>query len=106
MMNANILQWLQKWYQNNCDDDWEHQYGVSIVTIDNPGWSITIDLDETPLEELAIEYALVQESEDNWYGMKIEDGKFEGAGDPRKLEFLLIKFREIVEAHSPGVVES
>jgi hypothetical protein len=32
-----ILPWLQGWYATQCDGDWEHEYGVSIETLDNPG---------------------------------------------------------------------
>lgn len=42
--------WIQKWYQAQCNGDWEHSYGIIIETIDNPGWSITIDLETTELE--------------------------------------------------------
>jgi hypothetical protein len=24
-----LLAWLQTWYENHCDDDWEHGYGIS-----------------------------------------------------------------------------
>ena len=41
---------LQTWYASQCDGDWEHQHGVSIGTLDNPGWRVTIDLAGTPLE--------------------------------------------------------
>lgn len=37
------------WYVRECDDDWEHSYGVKIDTLDNPGWTIAIDLRETSL---------------------------------------------------------
>jgi hypothetical protein len=38
---------LQMWYLGQCDGSWEHQFGVRIETLDNPGWSVTIDLDGT-----------------------------------------------------------
>ena len=41
-MNPNALQALQQWYLAQCDGDWEHGYGVSITTLDNPGWSLDI----------------------------------------------------------------
>ncbi|WP_239135544.1 Imm53 family immunity protein, partial [Actinoplanes derwentensis] len=27
------LTWLQGWYATQCDGDWEHEYGVSIETL-------------------------------------------------------------------------
>ena len=35
---------LQKWYLSQCDGDWEHTYGIGIGTLDNPGWSLKINL--------------------------------------------------------------
>ncbi len=31
------LNWIQSWYYENCDGDWEHSYGMRIDTVDNPG---------------------------------------------------------------------
>jgi hypothetical protein len=43
-MNSNILDWIQEWLAQNCDGDWEHAQNFIITTIDNPGWSVTINL--------------------------------------------------------------
>jgi hypothetical protein len=40
----NSLEWLQQWYLDQCDDEWEHQFGVVIETLDNPGWLVKNDL--------------------------------------------------------------
>lgn len=45
----NVLQEIQSWYISNCNGDWEHSFGVSIDTLDNPGWSVRIDLADTGL---------------------------------------------------------
>jgi hypothetical protein len=44
------LKALQEWYAAMSDGDWEHELGISIETIDNPGWVVSIDLEGTPLE--------------------------------------------------------
>jgi hypothetical protein len=44
------LDFLQRWYAEQCDGKWEHSYGVRIETLDNPGWQITVDLNGTGLE--------------------------------------------------------
>lgn len=46
MSDENVT-WLMQWYLAECNDDWEHSYGVKIDTLDNPGWTIKIDLRET-----------------------------------------------------------
>ena len=45
-----LLTWLQNWYYQYCDGDWEHNENINIHTIDNPGWRITIDLEGTDCE--------------------------------------------------------
>ena len=42
-----MIDWLQSWYEKQCNSDWEHNYGIKIETLDNPGWSITVDLVDT-----------------------------------------------------------
>jgi Immunity protein 53 len=44
------LSLLERWYSAQCDGDWEHQYGVHIGTLDNPGWTLRIDLCGTDVE--------------------------------------------------------
>jgi len=46
------LTWLQAWYPVQCDGDWEHEFGVRVETLDNPGWSLRIDLDGTAMAGL------------------------------------------------------
>jgi hypothetical protein len=45
------LERLQSWYREQCNEDWEHSFGVKIDTLDNPGWMVKIDLRETSLEQ-------------------------------------------------------
>lgn len=37
----NALEKIMGWYASNCNDDWEHRFGVKINTLDNLGWSIS-----------------------------------------------------------------
>ncbi len=99
-MAENILIWIQEWYSKNCDGLWEHSYGVEINTLDNPGWSVKIDLAETEWENISIEYKLTDNGEDDWYAYSVKDKLFSGAGDCNKLEKLLNIFRGVVEGRS------
>ena len=49
--NGSALSRFQHWYKSMCNDDWEHTYGVCITNIDNPGWSLKIELIDTPIYE-------------------------------------------------------
>ena len=83
---------LQQWYLSQCDGDWEHQYGVKIGTLDNPGWSVHIDLAETDLAERPFSEIQRTESETQWIICRVRHRQFEGFGGPLMLEELLRTF--------------
>ena len=93
------IKWIQEWYLSQCDGEWEHDYGIRIRTVDNPGWNLEIDLEFTDLENIDIPWTLEDKDENDWYGFKIENHIFSASGDSGKLEFLLKKFIEIAEKH-------
>ncbi|BFV59917.1 hypothetical protein KCMC57_up50210 [Kitasatospora sp. CMC57] len=49
-MPLDPLGFLTAWYTAQCDGDWEHEYGIRIETLDNPGWSVEVDLEGTGLD--------------------------------------------------------
>jgi hypothetical protein len=77
---VNNIQKLQQWYRKQCDGSWEHQYGVSIDTLDNPGWTVAIDLVDTDLQSMQLPLIVEERHEDDWLQCKIDDGKFIGVG--------------------------
>jgi hypothetical protein len=86
---------IQRWYAAQCDGDWEHEYGIRIETIDNPGWRVRIHLEGTDLAGRRFaprEYGLRDDSATDWHRIWVENNCFEGAGDPSKLEFILGQF--------------
>jgi hypothetical protein len=80
---------LQQWYESNCNDCWEHYYGIKINTLDNPGWSIAIDLTETNLQNYLFDSVNVDASDSDWYHCWVEKNQFTGRGDPSKLSKLI-----------------
>jgi hypothetical protein len=87
---VSALERLQQWYKAQCDGEWEHSYGVSIGTLDNPGWSLEIDLTDTPLQNksfTAVKRAYQDETD--WITCFLRDGKFQAACGPEKLEEML-----------------
>ena len=87
-----LLEELQLWYRDHCDGDWEHQYGVVIETLDNPGWLLKIDLVGTGLESKPFTPIEDTSSEDGWLHCKIEDRKFQAAGGPTMLSAAISTF--------------
>lgn len=93
----NTLGKLQKWYMAQCDGDWEHAYGVKIITLDNPGWSLTIDLEGTDLQGLGFERMSVERSEGDWLVCRVEQERFLADGGPNNLDEILTVFLDWVE---------
>jgi hypothetical protein len=90
---TNALQRLQRWFQAQCDGDWEHGEGIAIETLDNPGWSLKVSLADTPLEHKAFaELKRDYGSETDWLTCFLRDGKFIGACGPQKLEEMIEVF--------------
>jgi len=95
---------LQKWYLQQCDEDWEHSYGIRIDTLDNPGWNMEIDLAGTELEGRPFEpvhYGMFEEAEtsgNDWIFCKVEGDKFSAAGGPLKLDEIINVFLRWAEA--------
>lgn len=108
MPTPDDLAWLIQWYIAQCNEDWEHQFGVTIDTLDNPGWSLTVDLDNTELEGLhftpvyegvAEEGQPVQglDGDVPWLVCRVDGSKFKGWGGPRDLGRLISTFRTWAE---------
>ncbi|KAA9333580.1 immunity 53 family protein [Adhaeribacter soli] len=83
-MADKLLDRIQDWYRNNCNGDWEHGFGIKIETVDNPGWSVEIELEDTALENAQLRKQYDNGAED-WLFIEIKQKKFLGAGDPNKL---------------------
>lgn len=83
---------LQIWYANACNGEWEHQYGISIESLDNPGWSVKIDLSETDLAGKVFARTEIERAEHNWVQCWVEEGVFQGRGGPKNLEDILFVF--------------
>jgi hypothetical protein len=102
-MAGDDVEWLSQWYLAQCDEDWEHRFGVTIETLDNPGWSLVVDLEGTPLEGRLFE--TIRDNVDDhqvaqgpsgdvrWLFCKREGLKFMGYGGPRDLGRLIGVFR-------------
>jgi hypothetical protein len=91
------VEWLEMWYLSNCDGDWEHDHGIAITNVDNPGWLVEIDFNGTELKVDDISIHKIEQGEGDWYFFKILNNMFTASGDCRKLNFLLGIFRDIVE---------
>jgi Immunity protein 53 len=103
------LKWLQGWYRAQCDGDWEHQSGLAIQSLDNPGWLLSVDLIGTDCEAAAVPQVVMVRgeppSEENgnqgsgeWMLCEVKDVKFIGAGAAASLDPILNCFRKWAQA--------
>ena len=100
---TDLLKGLQEWYTSHCNGDWEHTYGISLSTLDNPGWSLKIDLTDTCLSDRTFDEVHFQGADQNdWYVCKIESGTFLAASGPNRLCDRITVFLEWVLGTSNG----
>ncbi|MBQ2264594.1 MAG: immunity 53 family protein [Oscillospiraceae bacterium] len=96
-----MLKWLQKWYADNCDGSWEHMNVIKIESLDNPGWLVKINLEDTALEGEPFEEINYDNGDDDWLCCRINGNLYYCAGDPSKLETMLSIFKEWAETICP-----
>jgi len=96
MIDEDFL-WLVNWFDSECDESWERLFGIKIQTIDNPGWAITICINETELKNNSLENVYVERSENDWYSIKIEKLFFKGYCGVFNFKEVLRSFRNFVE---------
>jgi len=87
------LKALEDWYAKRCNGEWEHQNGVTIETLDNPGWKIRIDIGMTELASSSFgKVEVIDKANGIWFECSIADSVFEGFGSPNSLGLLLRQF--------------
>ncbi|MCZ1006018.1 immunity 53 family protein [Streptomyces lydicus] len=91
--SAHVLDWLQSWYASQCDGDWAHEWGMTIETLDNPGWAVKIDLAETVLADREYPQHRVTRDEHDWVMAWTAERAFRIACGPGNLTEALTLFR-------------
>jgi hypothetical protein len=87
-----VMQRLEGWYAGECDGDWEHTARIEISTIDNPGWSVSVNVQDTLLEHTAFEEVRLERAEDDWIVCRKEGTRYVAWGGPRNLGELIDTF--------------
>ena len=96
---TDVLEWLVDWYASQADGDWEHVYGIRIDTLDNPGWSLDIDLSGTAWEGMHQPKQMDARTEHDWCFTEVSENVFRMRCGPRNLREGLQRFRCWIEAH-------
>ena len=91
MSTQNSIKKLQAWYASNCDGHWEHTYGFDLITLDKPGWSIKVNLEETHQENQEFTERKINYGHDSeWLIVSKKEALLMGACGPAELEAMLI----------------
>lgn len=86
VINPDPLTRLQDWYRYQADGRWEHHYGISITTLDNPGWCLSIDLDSTTLSNRPFKNIKYRGSVTaDWFDCYVRDNKYQACSGPMML---------------------
>lgn len=91
------IEFLQSWYRQQCDGEWEHRFGLDIGTLDNPGWQLAFDLEGTGLEGRTLDRQVIERSPDDWLQAWSDGVKFRVAAGPDNLGEAINAFRRFTE---------
>ena len=80
---------LCSWYERQCTNDWHEDQGIRIDTLDNPGWSLKIDLKGTPLYERDFQQIQIDRSDHDWILARKNGDIFESFGGPMALDEMI-----------------
>ena len=98
---SSIIQWLQDWTKSQIDGDWEHELGISISMLDNPGWILSADVSNYG-DFLKETKPLGRDNDVDWIDFEIRVIAktyvyIEIFGDISKLNKILCSFKTIIE---------
>lgn len=94
----NPVDFLQAWYQAQCDGRWEQSRGITIESLNNPGWLVSIDLIGTQLQNRDMPIVAMEVSRRDWLICEVSGGHFFGQGDAAKLLPILQIFQTWAES--------
>ena len=99
-MQRDNLEWLEDWDQSQCNGVWEHKRGVNLESLEAPGWRLTIHLIGTSATNVRPQRLNLDTPCGEWINCSISGDRFQGSGDPRKLEQIIGVFRQWVDTAS------
>jgi len=99
-----VLERIQAWHKAQVEHGRDLSLGVLIQTLrERPGWSVEIDLAGTPLAGLKLAPYREGATDRDWLAYRIREDRFEGIGDPTKLQALLFAFLDLCDRTVAGM---
>ncbi|GLS05287.1 hypothetical protein GCM10007860_24370 [Chitiniphilus shinanonensis] len=105
MIEQELLTWMEAWFSTCCNGKWEHGSGIKIETLDNPGWSVSIELAGTPYERVSMPDFVVERDDTDWVSCSIKDGVFRGFGGMENLKEILNLFKAVAGGYSDELLK-
>ena len=91
---TDLITALEKWFEAQCDGDWEHEHVIRLETLDNPGWAVDIALEETRLQYREFKEVRHDGGDRDWIRCWVEGNTFRGRCSPNNLHMALQVFLE------------
>src|SRR5258708_29921820 len=93
-----VLERIQAWHKAQVERGRDPALGIRIETLrERPGWNVQIDLAGTPLSGLKLAPYREGTTDRDWLAYRIKEDRFEGVGDPTKLQAPLFAFPDLVD---------
>ncbi len=86
------LERLATWFERHCNGDWEHSYGITIESLDNPGWALHVELADTEMADAVFTPMKHERSKDDWVHCSVENAVFHGYGGIHNLDEMIVIF--------------
>jgi hypothetical protein len=93
------LEQHEKWYVAQCDGLWEHAWGIKIETLDNPGWMVQINLNETRKDGATLETVTINRSDRDWVLYWVAENQYRIACGPENLSEAIGMFIQWYESN-------
>src|SRR5947209_18703136 len=99
-----VLERIQAWHKMQVERGRDPTLGVCIETLrERPAWSVQIDLAGTQLSGLTLAPYKEGAADRDWLAYRIKNDRFEGIGDPTKLQALLYAFLDLADRALAGL---
>jgi hypothetical protein len=100
MDSAAAFVFLTEWFMAQCNGDWEHDEGIRIETLDNPGWALDVRIANTELEGSVTDWHRDETSEHVWVHWRSTGQAFEARCGPKDLARALAAFQAFATSQS------
>jgi hypothetical protein len=92
------MDFLLSWFIEHCDGSWEHEKGVIIESLDNPGWRLQVQIRGTELDGFQSERQIIATGS-SWLHWWSTGELFHAACGPSDLPLALRAFEDFARTN-------